>query len=234
MLIPSISLLGRYTGSDGLSVLLGMLALFLIFELDQVAPGVCILTAAIWFRTDNVVLLATVIATLCYQRRLEYWKAAALCAIAVASVLTINHAAGDYGIQMLYYRNFVDTPIAPGEMAARFTASQYVSVFLRGFNTMASSFVPAFVLLGMFGLNRKTAPLSIVAASYAFLHYLILPNWMDRWMGVFYLLTCMTAAFSFKPKAAGPVGVNVWRLLSDRSESLPVVHTTHSEPARSA
>jgi hypothetical protein len=43
-----------------------------------------------------------------------------LSVIAVASVVMINHFAGDYGIRMLYYRNFVGTPSAPAEMVVNF------------------------------------------------------------------------------------------------------------------
>jgi hypothetical protein len=202
MLLPPISLLARYTAADSLSVLLGMLALFIVFECDRVALGLGILLAAIWFRTDNVVLIAPVLVILWRQRRLELWKAMVLATISVLSVLVINYAAGDYGIQMLYYRNFLGTPLAPGEMIVQFTARQYLRFFLAGFKSMLNSYVPLFLVLGVIGLNRKTAPLLAVAITYAGLHYLILPNWMDRWMAILYLLTCMTAAYCVRLDAA--------------------------------
>jgi hypothetical protein len=201
MLMPHITFLGRQTASDALSVLLGMLSLFLIFECDRVAVGICILLTAIWFRTDNVVLVAPVLAVLFYQKTLELWKTAILGAVAVVSVLTINHAAGDYGIQMLYYRNFLGTPMAPGEMTVRFTPTQYWSAFLSGFKTMLNSFVPLFLLFGLIGLKRRTVSLLVIAGAYTALHYFVLPNWKDRWMVIFYLSTSMTAAFGLEPRA---------------------------------
>jgi hypothetical protein len=200
MLLPPVSLLGRNTTADALSVLLGLTSLFAIFELDRSAFGVGLLSVAIWIRTDNIVLIAPVIAVLCFQRRLQLWVGAVFAILSVAAVLVINHAAGDYGIRMLYYRNFLGTPLAPGEMIAHFTARQYVYFFLSGFKAMLNSFVPAFLVLGLLGLNRRTAPLLAVVTAYVILHYLILPNWIDRWMGVFYVVTCMAAAINLKQR----------------------------------
>jgi hypothetical protein len=200
MLTPHISLLGRNTGADGLSVLLGMLSLYLIFENNRVFAGILILSAAIWVRTDNIALIMPVLFVLFLQRRLEGWKASVVGLIAISSVLMINRTAGDYGIQMLYYRNFFGIPIAPAEMIARFTIGQYAYFFLKGFKDMLTSFVPLFILLGLLGWNQKTGPLLGIAVAYATLHYIILPNWVDRWMAVLYLLTSMTAAFRVQPK----------------------------------
>jgi hypothetical protein len=202
MLLPPISLLGRDTTADSLSILLGMSSLFAIFELDRVALGLGILLSAIWFRTDNIALIVPVLAVLWSQGRLPFWRGMFLGAISVISVIVINRATGDYGIQMLYYRNFLGTPLAPGEMTAHFTPHQYMFFFVSGFKTMLESFVPIFIVLGLLGLNRRTAPLLAIACAYAALHYLILPNWIDRWMAPFYLLTCMTAAFQIQRKSA--------------------------------
>jgi hypothetical protein len=201
MLLPPVSLLGRNTAADALSVLLGMYSLFLIFECDRLALGTALITVAIWFRTDNIALLSPVLVILWHQGRIALWKAIALGTIGVLSILVINRAAGDYGIQMLYYRNFLGTPLAPAEMVAKFAAAEYLSAFLAGFKTMLTNFVPAFILLGLIGFNKKTAPLLAIAATYAAVHYLILPNWIDRWMGVAYLIPCIAAASGFPYKA---------------------------------
>jgi len=101
MLIPHVTFLARNTGADSLSVLLGMMALYLIFERERVAAGITVLSSAIWFRTDNIVLLIPVLLVLLLQGRIEQWKAAVLAALGIPSVIIINRAAGDYGIQML-------------------------------------------------------------------------------------------------------------------------------------
>ena len=59
----------------------------------------------------------------------------------------------------------------PAEMVAKFTAAEYLSAFLAGFKTMLTNFVPAFILLGLIGFNKKTAPLLAIAATYAAVHY---------------------------------------------------------------
>jgi hypothetical protein len=200
MLLPPISLLGRNTTADALSVLLGLSALFAIFELDRIATGISILSVAIWIRTDNVVLIMPVLAVLCFQRRLQLWVGAVFAIISVAAVLVINHAAGDYGIRMLYYRNFLGTPLAPGEMTAHFTVRQYIYFFVSGFKAMLNSFVPVFLIFGLLGLNRRTAPLLAIVTAYVVLHFAVLPNWIDRWMGVFYVVTCLVAAIHVKQR----------------------------------
>jgi hypothetical protein len=202
MLLPPVSLLGRNTTADALSVLLGLTSLFAIFELDQIAVGMSLLSVAIWIRTDNVALIVPVLAVLCLQRRLQLWVGAVFAITSLAAVLVINHAAGDYGIRMLYYRNFLGTPLAPGEMIPYFTVRQYVYFFLSGLKAMLNSFVPVFLILGIVGLNRRTAPLLAVVTAYVVLHYVILPNWIDRWMGVFYIVTCVVAAIHVKQRQA--------------------------------
>jgi len=147
MLLPPVSLLGRNTTADALSVLLGLTSLFAIFELDRTAFGLGLLSVAIWIRTDNIVLIAPVIAVLCFQRRLQLWVGAVFAILSVAAVLVINHAAGDYGIRMLYYRNFLGTPLAPGEMIAHFTARQYVYFFLSGLRRCSIVSFPRFSCL---------------------------------------------------------------------------------------
>lgn len=103
--------------------------------------GMALLLASIYFRTDFVVLAGPVILACWLQKRLDLWKAAVLSLIAVASVLCINYFAGDYGIKMLYYRNFVGVPIAPGEMTVQFSFRDYVAAFRSGITLAANSFL---------------------------------------------------------------------------------------------
>lgn len=196
MLVPHITLLGRNTGCDAISVLLGVLSLYLIFERHHFFIGLLLLMVAIWVRTDNIGLVVPVLFVAWLQKRLEAWKAAVLVTIAVISVLVIDHAAGHYGIHMLYYDTFIGMPMAPGEMSAHFTLGQYARLFIDGYKEMLISFVPLFVLLGMIGWNRKTAPLLGIATAYALIHYVILPNWVDRYMAVFYLVTAVAAVIA--------------------------------------
>ncbi len=78
MLTPPVTLLGRSTLPDALSTLLGMSALFLIFEIDSLLPGLLLLLGSIYVRTDSIALALPVLAILWFMARLDFWKAALL------------------------------------------------------------------------------------------------------------------------------------------------------------
>jgi hypothetical protein len=189
MISPPLMDLGRDLTADALATLIAFMALYLIFEGQQFATGITLLLAAIYFRTDFLVLAGPVILACWLERRIDFWKAGVLAALAVASVLCINHFAGDYGLKMLYYRNFVSVPTAPGEMTVQFSGKDYVSAFRSGLTLAANSFLLPFLLLGTIGvfLNRRMLALYMVAVSYLCLHFILLPNWQERWFGLFYL-----------------------------------------------
>ena len=64
--------------------------------------GLIVLLGSLYFRTDFVVLAGPVPLVCWLEKRLKLWHATVLAAVALGSVLSINHFAGDYGIQMLY------------------------------------------------------------------------------------------------------------------------------------
>jgi len=259
MLSPAITTLGRYTGADGISTLLALLSLYLIFERDLLSVGIAILFVSIFFRTDNVVLAGPVLLICWSRRRIDLSKAVLLAMVAVASVLVINHFSGDYGIRMLYYRNFIGTPVAPGEMVAQFSFRQYLAAFRAGITVMLDSHLSLFLFFGMLAfiwqkrspaltilpINSRTrrvqpqaqmsqqesagsrsqvaqfsptagstAPMgaasaALASAGYAALHYIVLPNWQERWFGVFYLMMAVCSvnalAKSYRPQTSASV-----------------------------
>jgi hypothetical protein len=195
MISAPLTILGRDTTSDALATLIAFTALYLIFEKQLLMLGFTALLASIFFRTDFVVLAGPAILACHLQKRLDFWKAAVLSVVAVASVLTINHFAGDYGIQMLYYRNFVGTPIAPAETIVRFSFHDYLAAFRQGLGMLTRNFFIPFLLLGVISLaSEKARPLFAVSLAYVVLHFLLLPNWEERWFGVFYLSVVICAA----------------------------------------
>jgi len=192
---PPLMGLGRETTADALATLVAFAALYLIFEKHRVVAGMTLLLASIYFRTDFVVLAGPVILACWWERRIDLWKAAVLAAVAVASVVCINYFAGDYGIKMLYYRNFVGVPIAPGELTVQFSFRDYAAAFRTGVTLAANSFFLPFLLLGTIGMvSRRMRVLFAVALAYVALHFLVLPNWQERWVGVFYLAMGICAA----------------------------------------
>lgn len=195
MMSPPVADLGREIGADGMATLVAFASLYFIFEARRMLPGMILLLASIYFRTDFIVLAGPVILACWWERRMDFWKAGTLAAVAVASVLCINHFAGDYGIKMLYYRNFVSVPITPGEMTVHFSLRDYFAALRSGITLAANSFFFPFLLLGTIGMvMKRMRVLFAVALSYACLHFVILPNWEERWFGLFYLSMGMCAA----------------------------------------
>jgi hypothetical protein len=100
---------------------------------------------------------------------------------------------------MLYYRNFAGVPIAPGEMTARLSLKDYLSALRGGITLMTESFFLPFLLLGSAGIVlRRMRGLFAVTLAYVLLHFLVLPNWQERWFGVFYLSMAVCAATAVK------------------------------------
>ena len=189
MLSPPITQVARFTGADCISTLLALLSLYLIWEKRLLAPGVGLLLFSIYIRTDNVALAVPVILLGVWQRSIPTWKAAVLLALAVGSVLLINHFAGDYGLRMLYYRNFIGTPIAPAEATVSFSILDYEAAFRKGISGALSGVLLPFLIAGAAGFLRckRLRPFAIVTLAYTFLHFVLLPNWQDRWFAVLYL-----------------------------------------------
>lgn len=195
MISSPLMTLGRETTADALATLVAFAALYLIFEKRKLLPGMTLLLASIYFRTDFVVLAGSVILLCWLEKRLELWKAGVLSVVAAASVLCINHFSGDYGVGMLYYRNFTGVPVAPGEMTVHLSLSGYLSAFRAGITLMMESFFLPFLSLGAVGIvSRRMRGLFAVTLAYVSLHFLVLPNWQERWFGVFYLCMGVCAA----------------------------------------
>ena len=195
MISPPLTELGREFTSDALATLVAFAALYFIFGERRLVPGLTLLLASLYFRTDFVVLAGPVLLACWLEKRIDLWKAGVLALVAVGSVLAINHFGGDYGIQMLYYRNFVGVPVAPAEVAVQFTFHDYLSAFRSGLTLAANSFLIPFLLLGMMGLAAsRTRTLFWVSGVYVVLHFVVLPNWQERWVGIFYLCCGICAA----------------------------------------
>ncbi len=202
MLSPPITQVARFTGADCVSTLFALLSLYLIWERRLLAPGIGLLLLSIYIRTDNVALAVPVVLASVWQRTITPWKATVLLMVAVGSVLLVNHFAGDYGLRMLYYRNFIGTPIAPAETTASFSFMDYRAAFRKGIADALGGVLLPFLIAGTVGFRRckRLRAFAIVTLAYAFLHFVLLPNWQDRWFAVLYLACGILAASA----AGGP------------------------------
>ncbi|MGO8795527.1 MAG: hypothetical protein ACLQLC_11945 [Candidatus Sulfotelmatobacter sp.] len=209
MISPPLLELGRDTTSDALATLVAFAALYLIFERQRLLSGMALLLASLYFRTDFLVLAGPVLLACWLERRVQFWKAGVLALLAVGCVLGINHFAGDYGVGMLYYRNFVGVPTAPGEMTVHLSFREYLSAFKFGVTLVMESFFLPFLLLGMIGmLSKRTRVFFAVALGYVLLHFLVPPNSEERWFGLFYLAmgVCAATAIGATPRAWFVIG----------------------------
>ena len=196
MISYPFTLAGRTTGSDGLATVVAFFALYLISETKALTAGLALLLVSIYIRTDNVVLAGLVIAMCWLQHRVDLPKAAVLAALALGSALAINHFAGDYGIKMLYYRNFFGTPIEPAAMVVRLSFHDYLAAVRKGLMLGGEGFFAPFLLLGVGGVlfSKRIRALLIVTTAYVAGHFMVLPNWQERWFLIFYLSMCVAAS----------------------------------------
>ena len=204
MLMPPVSNMGRAPMSDAPSTLVAISALYLLFETKHELAGLTLLLASVFVRTDNVVLAAIVLVALWLRKRLAFWQMTVLGCLAAGSVLFINRMAGDYGIAMLYYRNFIATPTAPAEMVVHLTASEYVSAFRANITVMFQGWLMPFLLVAAVGVARQSnlTYLALIAVLYISIHFLILPNWEERWYVVAYLSLALSAIAVRQPSSS--------------------------------
>lgn len=203
MISPPLTGLGRDLTSDAAATFVCFAGLFFVFAKRRLLLGILLILLSLYFRTDFIVLAGPLFLVCWLEGRLEFWETTVLSLVAVGSVLTINHFSGDYGIRMLYYRNFVGVPVAPAEMIVEFTFRDYLAAFRSGLTLVANSFFIPFLILGVIGLaGRGLRRLLYVSLAYVGLHFIILPNWQERWVGVFYLC-CGVGAVSALGEFAG-------------------------------
>jgi|GEM_PF-1814589 hypothetical protein len=192
LLSPPVWELARSTTPDALSSLTVLLALFLLLEKRVMVPGMILLVASIYVRTDNALLVLIVLAFL-YAAGfgLRMFEAGVLAALAVASVFIINHFAGDYGAKVLYYRSFVEAPVAVGEIVPKFGIAEYLTALKACLSAVLHGMYIPFLLMGVVGVMRR-APVAILGVAtattiYTGAHLVIFPNPETRFFGPFFV-----------------------------------------------
>ena len=215
ILTPPLFELSRMSSPDGLACLCGVAGLYLIFERRALLPGFVVLLGSVYVRTDNALLaIAVIVYCAVVSRQISKTAAAVLCGVAATSVLTINHFAGDYGLQMLYYRSFVSIPLAPGEVQVHFGLQDYANAFRSAVAGLAGGYFLPFLLMGAIGIfakqNRRSIGLAAVGVAYAASHFALFPSAQERFFGPVYVVMAITMAMG-----VAPVSV-------ERPESVPV------------
>ncbi len=196
MLAPPIINLARFNTPDALSCLVSLAALYLVLERKALFLGLTLLLLSVYVRTDNILLVVAVLGySALVNKELEKTKAAVLAAVALVSVILINHYAGDYGLRVLYYRSFVATPLAPGEFVPPFGPADYLRALRTAISQTMNSYFPLFVLMGVIGYLARRTPVSqaiaVVTTFYVASHFVLFPSGQERFWGPFYIVTAM-------------------------------------------
>jgi hypothetical protein len=210
MLTPPIWDLARWPMPDALSCLVLLSGLYALLEMKRVVLGLTILMASVYIRTDNVLLVLSVLAYLSIlNHTIEKAKAAVLAALAIGSVFVINHFAGDYGARLLYYRAFIAPPVAPGELVAHFGFHDYVVALRAGVAEVLHGDFIAFALMGVVGLLKRPTSailgLVIVTVAYSTSRFVIFPLVEGRYFGLFFLVMGISLVSTLLARHAPPL-----------------------------
>ena len=201
LLSPPLWELARSTTPDALSSLTVLAAMFLLLEQRRLLPGMILLIASVYVRTDNLILVLLALVYLCVaDLGLRVVEAAILSALAVVSVVLINHFSGDYGPKVLYYRSFVEAPIAVGEIVPSFGIYEYLAALKMGISgVLHGPYIP-FILMGTVALlrrpSRAVVGVAAVTMGYTATHLVIFPNPETRFFGPFFAAMGLALASS--------------------------------------
>jgi hypothetical protein len=208
LLSPPLWELARSTTPDALSSLVVLLAMFLLFEKQFLLPGIILLMASVYVRTDNAVLVLLVLAYLFLaDLGFHVLETATLAALAFASVFLINHFSGDYGPKVLFYRSFVEAPAGVGEIIPRFGLHEYLQALKLAIASVVHGYYIPFVLMGAVGVlrPRSRAIFAVVALTtiYTAAHIVIFPNPETRFFGPFFAAMglALSSSISVSPVA---------------------------------
>jgi hypothetical protein len=142
----AIVVLGRMGTPDGLSALVVLAGLWAI-DRNRLPMGVLLLLVSLWIRTDNVILVATVLGYLLWQKKMTLVDAGVISALAIGSVELINHFSGNYGWRALFQYSFIGGG-SPADIDPRFGLAQYLVVVARS----AEAIVPQVAIWALLGI----------------------------------------------------------------------------------
>jgi hypothetical protein len=201
MLSYPLLLIGRLYTPDALAACIMVLATYLIFERGNLLPGLAVLVASVYVRTDAAIYVGFVLLLLAIvkDKRISLRRSHAfvLLVITVASVLAINHFSGNYGFASLMHNQFVNESDPPD-----FSYSVNLALYLKalasplGVPAALRGYALLFLLVGFFAAVRVRSTLrdiAIAAILTAFAHFMIFPYFHDRLFAGQYILFAITA-----------------------------------------
>jgi len=175
-----VLLLGRAGTPDALAGFLGILGLWLIQDRNGPLLALIVLFISLGVRTDNLLLLLSVLVWLVWEKRIGLYYAGLLAVLAVMLVLGINRWAGNYGWVVLFRYSFVSGRY-PAQIPHALTFREYFSAFASGAAVLATR-VSLWMLLGILAYRRAPNRVLLVCAAAVAAHFLMFPSPEDRYL----------------------------------------------------
>jgi hypothetical protein len=199
LLSPPVWELARSTTPDALSSFVVLSSMFLLLEERRLLAGMILLILSVYIRTDNVLI---VILALTYMYAAGFGirkrEIGILAALAILSVPLINRFSGDYGAKVLYYRSFVEAPVAVGEISPMFGMPEYLTALKKCISgAVHSVYIPFFLIGAAYILRRPSRAVSgavLVTSLYTVAHLIIFPNPESRFFGSFFVTMGLSLA----------------------------------------
>lgn len=199
-------LLARIGTPDALSALFVIAALWLIEQPGFQVPGFLLLLISLAARTDNILLLLTVLAWSAWEKRLGYAAAGAVALVGIGIVWAINTWAGNYGWVSLFHYSFIGQQASAAHVPHTITLGQYFAAVFRGTAAIMVR-VTLWILLWILVWLRRPNGLLIIIALASIVHFLLYPSGEDRYFIWAYILVGVMAIRSFSnPPDMAPWG----------------------------
>jgi len=210
---PPVTGLARSGTPDAFSSAM-VIAAILAYVKEKTWLSVVLLIVAIWIRTDTVILALLVIAAAFFQERLRAWTALVVSAVAIASVLVIDHVAGNYGWAVLFYTSFIAG--RAGDITPHITAGLYLRAFATGLQPILNQ-ASLWILLALVAWRQACRrDLLVVIALAVTAHFLLFPSGEVRYLVWSFLASGSLFILSVPRKLSGitsPTGGLLMRFL---------------------
>lgn len=190
MASPVFVLIGRQRGPDSASTLFIAAACLLIWK-RRLFPGIAVLLASIWVRTDNVIFVAILIGWLFLDDQIRLTELGILWATALASLFVINHYSGNYGWQTLFMNSFCGMYSFPA--TPPLTLAEYLRAIGQQAVFIPAQQMPIWIILGCAAWKwaREFRPFLACAALAAFLRFALFPSPDDRYFVWAYVIVAV-------------------------------------------
>jgi hypothetical protein len=186
LITPAIFGSARIGSPDELSAFTLLLGTFELIERERLPLGTALLFASLLVRTDNVIFVFLLLATVAVKTRarLRIW-AAVLAVASVAIVVSINHFEHSYPWSVLM-QNTASPIVNPAEVSSTIAAADYVAAVHDMVDEARESSVLAFPFLAVIallspGTSSKLKRLVVVVLLSWIAHLSLFPHIEDRY-----------------------------------------------------